>query len=157
MLTILNTHNSKTREEALNKIIKNMNSSSSCKPLAYHLDGSGCSCCLSEYFYLLCKINNDYKILSYDGYINHTDKCVLVRCSCREPFIWKNINPTEKTFGESEIQFLIENMTPIKDFSYIQEYQLYLKEQKYFDNLQKYIDEEDDKMDRPLKNFSYYF
>ena len=56
MLTILNTSNAKTRDEALNIIITQMNNSSLYKPIAYKLDESGCSCCRSEYFNLICKI-----------------------------------------------------------------------------------------------------
>ena len=53
MNSVLNTQNSKTRDHALHTIIDNMNKTSSYVPFAYNLDGSNCSCCLSEYFYLV--------------------------------------------------------------------------------------------------------
>lgn len=95
MFTTLNTGNSRFRDDALNKVINNMNKSLLYEPLGYKLSGSGCSCCLSECFYLVCRIGFDYKIFIYDGYINHSNKCAGIRCTCGEPFIWKNINPME--------------------------------------------------------------
>lgn len=157
MISILNTCNSKSRAEALDKIINNMNKSLLYKPLGYKLDGSGCSCCLSEYFYLVCKVQNDYKIFIYDGYINHTNKCAGIRCTCGEPFIWKNINPREKNFRESELEYFLEIVISIGDDSWKDDYKLYLEQQKEYEDIRKYNEDDDKNNDKLLKNYSYYF
>lgn len=158
MQSILNTGNSKSREEALNKIINNMHKSLFCEPLGYKFGGSGCSCCLSEYFYLICKIGSDYKIFMYDGYIEHTNKCAGVRCTCEESFKWKNVNPVEEDMSQnqSEIEYLLETMVSIKDETWKDDYKLFLEQQKENENIQKYNDN-DDCDEKSLKNYSYYF
>lgn len=157
MLSILNTGNSRSRSEALDKIITNMNISSLYKPLGYNLDGSGCSCCLSEYFYLVCKVQNDYKIFVYHGYINHTSRCAGIRCTCRESFIWKDINPQEKNFMESELEYFLRIVISIGDDAWKDDFELYLKQQKEYEDIRKYNEDNDDNTDIPLKNYSYYF
>ena len=157
MNSVLNTQNSKTRDHALNTIIDNMNKTSSYVPFAYNLDGSNCSCCLSEYFYLVCKINSDYKILMYDGYINHTSNCAGIRCTCGEPFIWKNINPSIITFTESELEYFLETTMSIRDDEWKDDYKSFLEQQKQCESMQKYNENDDTNADEPLKNYSYYF
>jgi hypothetical protein len=157
MSSILNTGDSRSRADALDKIIKNMNNSSLYKPLGYKLDGSGCSCCLSEYFYLVCKVQNDYKIFVYDGYIRHTSTCAYIRCTCREPFIWKNINPQEKNFKESELEYFLGIVISIGDYAWKDDFELYLKQQKENEDIRKYNEDNDDNTDIPLKNYFYYF
>ena len=157
MSSILNTGDSRSRADALDKIIKNMNNSSLYKPLGYKLDGSGCSCCLSEYFYLVCKVQNDYKIFVYDGYIRHTSTCAYIRCTCGEPFIWKNINPQEKNFGESELEYFLGIVISIGDCAWKDDFELYLKQQKENEDIRKYNEDNDDNTYIPLKNYFYYF
>ena len=85
----LSTGNSKTRDEALKHILILM---PNC--IAYRVDGSNCSCCLSEYFEIITYQNARYKTYIYDGYQKHANDCVLIRCSCNVPFTWKNICPS---------------------------------------------------------------
>lgn len=146
---ILNTNNSTSRDEALDKIIHSMNKSLSYKPLWYKLEQSGCSCCLAEYFYLVCKIEYEYKILVYHGYISHSNKCAGIRCTCGNPFIWKNINPIEKTVEDYELEYFLKTLISIEDDIWKDEYKLFLEQQKDYKN--------DYFIDKPLKNYSYYF
>lgn len=149
---ILNTENSKTRDDALNKIIQKMNKSLIYKPIAYKYEGSGCSCCLSEYFYLICKIKDKYKIFCYNGYINHTKECAIIRCTCDNPFIWKNIIPKEENIVEICEIYFTSKSTSIQDDNWIYEFKEYVIQEKENDAVFKYNENEDDK-----KNYLYYF
>lgn len=160
MHALLNTSNSKSRDDALNKIINNMNKSTNYVPIAYKYDGSGCSCCLSEYFYLVCKINNEYKIFKYNGYIIHSKDCAIIRCSCNNPFKWKTINPTEEKINDYELENFLENVIAIKNNNIlINEYKLFIDQQTENKNICKYNDDSDynEDFDNKLKNYSYYF
>lgn len=44
--------------------------------ISYNFHNSGCSCCLSEAIYILCKINNIYKLYCYNAYLKHEKKNV---------------------------------------------------------------------------------
>jgi hypothetical protein len=68
MISILNTSNAKTRDEAFHLIIEKMSHSMQYIRLAYKFEHSYCSCCSYEYFHILCKVLNNYRILSYDAY-----------------------------------------------------------------------------------------
>jgi hypothetical protein len=155
---MLNTGNSFSREEALNRIIKNMDDTLLYIPLAYKFEQSGCSCCLSEDFYLVYKINLDIKCVIYRGYINHTNKCAGIRCTCGEPFIWKNIIP-EETILEKDT---LKHFTFIKEDSWMYDWEEYIIEQQKLqeenEKIYKYNEEdEEDEENTNLKNYSYYF
>lgn len=157
----MNTEDSKTRDDALNKIIEKMNSSLFYEPIAYILEQSGCSCCLSESFYLLCKIKEDYKLFQYDAYINHTNKCAMIRCTCGSPFIWKNIEPKEINFVKYPEEYFISNSIAIQNNNWIDEYQQYIIQKKENDEITKYnenISEDyENDTNKNLKNYYYYF
>ena len=155
MLTILNTSNAKTRDEALNIIITQMNNSSLYKPIAYKLDESGCSCCRSEYFNLICKIWDEYKIFSYDGYIKHANTCALIRCSCDQPFIWKNINPIEQKY--ENFVSIEETFTSIKNDKWYDDLKYFFEQQKENKAIYKYNEDEDEETNLSEKNYSFYF
>lgn len=152
MLSILNTSNAKTREEALNIIIKQTNNSLY-KPIAYKLDESGCSCCRSEYFDLICKIGDEYKIFSYNGYIKHLNSCAIIRCSCDEPFIWKNINPKEQCY--ENFVSISETFTSIKDNTWYDDYKYFFEQQEENKAICKYNEEEETNLSE--KNYAFYF
>jgi hypothetical protein len=154
MTTILNTSNAKTRDQALNIIIKQMTNSLLYIPLAYKLEKSGCSCCRSEYFDLICKVRNEYKILCYDGYIKHTNDCALIRCSCNEPFMWNNINPKEQKY--ENFVSISETFTSIKDNTWYDDFKYFFKQQQENKNIYKY-NEEDEDTDISKKNYAFYF
>lgn len=172
---IFNTHKSYTRDDALHEITTNMKKSGIYEPLGYIFDESGCSCCLSEYFYLIykCKIRGDtlYKVCSYHGTINHTNDCYGSRCSCFQYFIWKNINPNAKvqTFKdgyEDELNYCLEKYISLKENDdWKNDYCLFLQQQKENEEIQKYIEEkeneekenEENYLYQKLKNYSYYF
>ena len=149
---ILNTSDAKTRDQALNIIIKQMSHSSMYIPLAYKLDGSRCSCCRSEYFDLICKVGEEYKILCYEGYIKHANDCFLIRCSCNKPFIWKNINPKEENY-ENDVS-IYETYTPIKDNTWYDDFKYFFEQQQENNNILKYNEEDDDITE---KNYAFYF
>lgn len=154
----VNTGNSSTRDEALNNIINKMNRSSSYSPLAYKLDGSGCSCCLSEYFYLLCKINYEYKLFCYYGYINYKTTCAIIRCTCEEPFIWINIKPVEHIITDSELKYFLSVLSSIDNDDWIVDWQDFLTQQKENNEIYKYNESDADSDDNDEnKNYSYYF
>ena len=153
MLTILNTSNARNRDEALNTIIKNMNKSMLYKPVAYMLDQSGCSCCRSEYFYLICKIKNEYKVLCYNGHVKHTNNCAITRCLCDESFIWKNIKPTEEKC--KDFKSILESFVSINDDIWKDDYINFLEQQQENKDIYEYNeDNEDDKLN---KNHDFYF
>jgi hypothetical protein len=165
MIHILNTSNAKTRDQALNIIIKQMTNSLLYIPLAYKLDGSGCSCCFSEYFYLICKVKNEYKILFYDSYIKHSKNCAIIRCTCNEPFIWNNINPEERKY--EDFSSINETFTSINDDSWYNDFTYFIEQQQENKNIYEYNEDEDDasdkyeyeyiKTDITKKNYSFYF
>jgi hypothetical protein len=148
---MFNTSNAKTRDQALDIIIKQMTNASLYIPLAYKLEESGCSCCRSESFDLICKVGNDYKILGYDGYIKHKHDCARIRCSCYEPFTWKNIHPKEQKY--QEFMDISETFTSIKDNTWYEEFNDYVEQQKENENIYQYNEEETDY----LKNYDFYF
>jgi hypothetical protein len=148
----LNTGNAKTRNEALNIITNNMNNTL-CHPLAYMFDQSGCSCCRSEYFYLICKIKNEYKIFCYNGYINHTKDCAIMRCSCNEQFSWKNIDPIEINYDNDNFNF--NTFTSIKDNTWYDDCFSFFEQQKENNNIFFY--NENDNCDILHKNYKFYF
>lgn len=152
MMSILNTSKANTCIKALNIIIKNMNNSSLYVPLAYQLCESGCSCCRAEYFYLICKIVNEYKIYCYNGIIKHTNICAIIRCSCNEPFTWKNINPVEKDFCNINI----EHFVSINDDTWRNDFKMFCDLQQENNDIKIYNDDNDDE-DISLKNYSFYF
>ena len=156
-MDLLNTFDSTNRNDALNKIINNMTNSSEYKPLAYMLDQSNCSCCRSEYFYLVCKNDkNEIKILGYYGLIKHNNNCSIIRCTCDEPFAWKNINPIEKHFLDCELPHLFDNFIGINDESWIDDYYLYQEQKKENEEIYYYNEnEENDKFQE--KNSRFYF
>jgi hypothetical protein len=152
MTSILNTANAKTRDQALDIITKQMTNSTLYIPLAYKLDESGCSCCRSESFDLICKVGDEYKILGYDGYIKHKNDCARIRCSCDAPFTWKNINPKEQKYdGSFDIAV---TFTSIKDNTWFEECNHYFEQQQENTNIYKY--NEDDEIEY-LKNYDFYF
>ena len=159
MIPILNTSNAKTRGQALNIIIKQMTNSLLYRPVAYRLDGSGCSCCLSEYFQLICKVRNEYKILYYDGYIKHAKNCALIRCSCNEPFMWNNINPKEQNY-ETFVS-IAETFTSIDDETWYDDFKYFVEQQQENKNICKYNEDKDEdeyeKNDITKKNYAFYF
>lgn len=153
MLTIFNTNNSKTRDEALNIIINQMTESLLYIPIAYNLDESLCSCCLYESFELIYKIGNEYKILYYDGYIKHLNTCAIIRCSCKEPFIWKNINPKEKDIEDVDLS-RFETFTSINDnILWYDDFKYFFKQKLENKEIYKYNEDEIES----VKNYSFYF
>jgi hypothetical protein len=165
----LNTSNANSRVDALNIIIKKMTKSSLYCPVAYKNDGSGCSCCLSEYFYIICKINNEYKIFWYNGYIIHKNDCHVIRCSCYNNFIWTNINPVELNFVEfvdelcysdkkyeicNNIDRLFEYFTSIDNNLWQNEFENYYYQQKENEEIYLYNENNNDEI---MKNYDYYF
>jgi hypothetical protein len=155
MTTILNTSNAKTRDQAVNIIIKQMIDSLLYIPLAYKLDGSGCSCCRSEYFYLICKVCNEYKILFYDGYIKHSNDCALIRCSCYQSFTWKNINPKEENYENFASE--LETFTSIKDNTWYDDFYYFVEQQEENNAIYKYNENENENADIYEKNYAFYF
>lgn len=153
MLSILNTSKSLTRIEALNTIIIQMKKSLIYTPIAYMFDGSGCSCCLSEYFYLICKIKNEYKILHYDGYIKHTNSCALIRCSCKEPFTWKNINPIE--INCENIVDILDRFISIINHTWYDDFIYFIEQQRENKAIQTYNENEESNLSE--KNYDFYF
>jgi hypothetical protein len=153
MINILNTSNAKTRDQALNIIIKQMTNSLLYIPLAYKLEESGCSCCRSEYFDLICKVRNEYKILCYDGYIKHTNDCARIRCSCDKPFMWNNINSKEQKY--EDFVSISETFTSIKDDTWYDDFKYFFEQQQENNNIYKY--NEDEETDIPKKNYAFYF
>jgi hypothetical protein len=149
---MFNTSNAKTRDQALDIIIKQMTNASLYIPLAYKLEESGCSCCRSESFDLICKVGNEYKILGYDGYIKHKNDCERIRCSCDEPFTWKNIHPKEQKY--QEFMDISETFTSIKDNTWYEEFNDYVEQQKENENIYQYNEEEETEC---LKNYDFYF
>ena len=173
---MFNTLNAKTREEAFDIIIEQMRNSVIYEPVAYEFRQSGCSCCLYESFTLIYKVNNEYKMLEYVGYINHLDNCALIRCTCNQPFIWSNINPKEIKcdVNERETDYILKNFTSINDdFTSINddnwqddnwkdEYETFIKQQIENDAIYKYNEDDDgDEYDIFYyvhgKNYAYYF
>jgi len=157
---IFNTLDSKTREEALQKIINNMNESLYYKPLAYMLEQSNCSCCRSEYFYLIYKnMDNEVKTLCYSANIFHANTCAIIRCTCNKPFTWKNINPIEKYFTERELTYVFDYFTGL-DESWVEDYCFYEKQKKENEEIYKYnedADENDETNNFIKKNYLFYF
>jgi hypothetical protein len=153
MITILNTLNAKTRDQALHIIINQMTESLIYIPLAYKLEESRCSCCRSEYFNLICKVNNEYKILRYNGYIKHKLDCALIRCSCNEPFTWSNINPKEEP--NENLVFLFKSYTSIIDNGWYDDYTYFVEQQQENMNICKYNEEIE--TDVSEKNWAFYF
>jgi hypothetical protein len=149
---VTNTSNAKTRDQALNIIIKQMTNSLQYIPLAYKLEESGCSCCRSEYFDLICKVGNEYKILCYDGYIKHANDCALIRCSCDAPFRWNNINPKEQTY-ENFIS-ISETFTSIKDNTWYEDFKTFFEQQQENKNIYEYNEQEEIDLS---KNYAFYF
>jgi hypothetical protein len=152
MLPRLNTSNAKTRDQALNIILKQMTNSLYI-PLAYKLEESGCSCCRSECFDLICKVGNEYKFLCYDGYIKHTNDCELIRCSCDAPFKWNNINPTEQTYDHFDS--ISETFTSINDNTWYDDFKFFFEQQQENHNIYEY--NEKDETDVAKKNYAFYF
>lgn len=155
MLPILNTSNAKTRDDALNIIIKQMTNSLLYYPIAYKFGESGCSCCRSEYFDLICKIENEYKILFYDGYIKHTNSCALVRCSCEEPFIWKNITPKEQNY--EYYKNILETFTSIKENTWYDDFKYFFEQKQENKEIYKYNEDDAEETNISEKNYSFYF
>jgi hypothetical protein len=149
---VLNTSNAKTRDQALNIIIKQMTNSLYI-PLAYKFEESGCSCCRSEYFDLICKVGNEYKILCYDGYIKHKNDCARIRCSCDEPFRWNNINPKEQKY--EDFVSVSETFTSINDNTWYNDFKFFFEQQQENENIYKYNEVEE--TDIPKKNYAFYF
>jgi len=87
---MFSTEKSNNRIDALNLILNKQENI-----IAYLIDGSGCSCCLSEYFDIIVFDNNMYTLYRYSAYQKHLPDCALIRCSCNSPFIWKNISPNK--------------------------------------------------------------
>jgi hypothetical protein len=152
MINILNTSYAKSRDQALNIIIKQMTNSLQYNPVAYRLDESECSCCRSEYFDLICKVENEYKILCYDGYIKHSNDCAIIRCSCYQPFIWKNINPKEKNYENLDLSSF-ETFTSIKDNKWYDDFKYFFEQQQENNAIYKY--NEDNNIYQ--KNYAFYF
>lgn len=112
----LSTDNSKTIHDALRKIIDKLNQTSSPYiPISYQMDGSGCSCCRSEYFYLIYKIKstNEYKMFCYHAAIHHATNCAIIRCSCDAPFLWKNITPTDAHIDDMSDSYAELHFSPV--------------------------------------------
>ena len=156
MITILNTSNSKTREQALNVIIKQMTDSLLYIPLAYRLDESGCSCCRSEYFDLICKVRNEYKILCYDGYIKHSNDCAGTRCSCYQPFTWKNINPKDKKYENLDLSSF-ETFTSVNNDTWYDDFKYFFEQQEENNAIYKYNEDENEDTNIYEKNYAFYF
>ncbi len=151
-MTTLHTSNAKTRDQAFDIIIKQMTNSILYIPLAYKLEESECSCCRSESFDLICKVGNEYKILCYDGYIKHKNDCARIRCSCDEPFTWKNIYPKEQKY--EDFFDISETFTSIKENTWYDDFKYFFEQQQENENIYKY--NEDEEMD-DLKNYGFYF
>jgi hypothetical protein len=156
MITILNTSNSKTREQALNVIIKQMTDSLLYIPLAYRLDESGCSCCRSEYFDLICKVGNEYKILCYHGYIKHSNDCAIVRCSCYQPFTWKNINPKQQKYEDLDLSSF-ETFTSVNNDTWYYDFKYFFEQQQENNAIYKYNEDENKDTNIYEKNYAFYF
>ncbi len=165
---MLNTHDAKTRIDALNAIIKQMSNSTSHIPIAYMFNESCCSCCRSECFDLICKTKSEYKILCYSGYIKHTNICALIRCSCNEPFIWKNIIPEEKNYKNYEnyenMLYVLCLFTPIKDDLWYDDCKYFFEQQQENKFICEYNEDEDEDEDENVnskdsfgKNYDFYF
>ena len=152
MIRILNTSNAKTRDQALHIIIKQMTGSLLYQPVAYRLDESECSCCRSEYFELLCKVENEYKMLCYDGYLKHSNDCAMIRCSCYQPFIWKNINPKEKKYEDIDVSS-VETFTSIHENEWVDDFKYFVEQQQENKAIYKYNEEET----IYEKNYAFYF
>ena len=157
---MISTGNASDRESALHNVLqKNKNA------IAYKFDGSGCSCCRSSYFYLLCKSNNGYayEMYCYHGNLTHDRDCALIRCSCNSSFTWENITPTKENLNEFLLKDMIESFIPITDKSWDFDYLTYLEleqeNQKIKDMIDK--DEKDNNMfyscPTVKKNYYYYF
>ena len=153
MVSILNTSNAKNRDQAFNIIIKQMTNSLLYVPLAYKLEESGCSCCRSESFDLICKVGNEYKILSYDGYIKHTNDCARIRCSCDAPFRWNHINPKEQKY--EDFVSISETFTSIKDDTWYDDFKYFFEQQQENNNIYEY--NENEETDISKKNYAFYF
>ena len=123
-------------------------------PLAYRLDESGCSCCRSEYFDLICKVENEYKILSYNGYIKHSNDCAIVRCSCYQPFTWKNINPKQQKYEDFDLS-IFETFTSVKDDTWYNDFKYFFEQQE--ENKAIYIYNEYEDTNIYEKNYAFYF
>jgi len=149
---MFNTSNAKNRDQALDTILKQMTNSIIYIPLAYKLDESGCSCCRSESFDIICKVGDEYKILGYDGYIKHKHDCERIRCSCDEPFTWKNIHPKEQKY--QEFVNISETFTSIKDNTWYEEFTYFFQQQQENENIYHYNEEEETEC---LKNYDFYF
>ena len=154
MNQLFDTSNAKTREEALNIVINKMKNSIDHTPIAFYFDGSGCSCCLSEYFYLIYKNNNNYKMNVYNGYIKHTKTCPIIRCSCNEPFIWKKIQPEEENIDYTNSNFY-KNFIGIDNNLWYRDYENYQEQQQENKLINEYNNEEEDTF--LVKNYTFYF
>jgi len=172
---IFNTHNSFSREQALDEVITNMKKSKLYEPLGYYFDGSGCSCCLSEYFYLVYKQHVPrecrYRMCFYDGDINHTKTCPVIRCNCFVYFIWKNINPCSHSFKDKdELESFLQNFISFQENDdWKKDYYDFFVQEQENEEIRKYNkedeedeDEDEDMLDKDkysyyLKNFSFYF
>lgn len=158
MINILNTSNAKTRDQALNIIITKMYNTPKYNPVAYRLHGSGCSCCLSENFDIICKVEHEFKFLCYEGYIKHSKDCALIRCSCNNPFIWKNINPKEKNY-ENFISIL-DTFIPIKDNTFHNDLQYFFEQKEENKLIYNYNETNENNSDDEYiskKNYKFYF
>jgi hypothetical protein len=153
----INTSDAKTREEALHIIINKMNKAF-CIPIAYKLDQSGCSCCLSEYFYLICMMKNEYKIFSYNGYIKHKKTCAIIRCSCNEPFVWKNINPIEEKLENfKNLEYFESFISIIKNDTWVYDLKIFIEQQQENKSIYEYNEDKEEDNYENLKNHKFYF
>jgi hypothetical protein len=160
MSLFVSTLNSNSRKSALTNVIKQIDQLIQCQSIAYKFNQSGCSCCLSESFDLLCKIGDDYKLLSYDAYIKHTHACLLIRCTCKQPFVWKHILPIEQNVLDvNQNNEYINTFIPLtNNLLWLDEYYYYYEVQQQNQAILIYNnDEVEDEINSQLKNYSYYF
>jgi len=156
-----NTYDCSTREEALQLIIQNMKKTKEYTPLGYYLDHSGCSCCRADYFYIMFLYKSNYQMIIYNANIKHDSNCRIIRCSCYDPFDWKNINPEEKEIEEKSIEYWLEKLISVdknndlwkSDFEYYFYY--HFQQEKENNSIFEYNESNEDNVNN--KNYNYYF
>lgn len=152
----IKTRNSQSRDQAFFTVMQKMKSSLIYEPLAIKYYESGCSCCLSESFTILCKTKDDYKTFYYNAKMYHSKNCAVIRCTCNVSFDWKNITPQIKSVDES---FNMCNFSSIEDDNWKYDFEYYISQMEENNSIYKYNDDSDseDEYFKDKKNHLFYF